>query len=34
MLMNYAARTLPVSEAITYLDSVMPWLEGYIRLYG
>jgi Ser/Thr protein kinase RdoA (MazF antagonist) len=34
MLMNYAARTLPVSEAITYLDSVMPWLEGYIRRYG
>ena len=34
MLMNYAARTLPMGEAIDYLDSVMPWIEGYVRRYG
>jgi Ser/Thr protein kinase RdoA (MazF antagonist) len=34
MLMNYAARTLPMGEAITYLDKVMPWLEGFIEKYG
>jgi len=34
MLMNYAARTLPMGEAIEYLDQVMPWLEGFIGRYG
>lgn len=34
MLMNYAARTLPVSEAAAYLDDVMPWLESYVARYG
>jgi len=34
MLMNYAARALPVGEARDYIDAVMPWLENYIRRYG
>jgi Ser/Thr protein kinase RdoA (MazF antagonist) len=34
MLMNYAARTLPVNEARDYIDSVMPWLDDYTRRYG
>lgn len=34
MLMNYAARTLPVAEAIGFLDKVMPWLGWYIGRYG
>ncbi len=33
MLMNYAARALPVKEAEEYLDRVVPWLEGYVRRY-
>jgi Ser/Thr protein kinase RdoA (MazF antagonist) len=33
MLMNYAARALPVGEAAQFLDNVMPWLEGYVRRY-
>jgi Ser/Thr protein kinase RdoA (MazF antagonist) len=34
MLMNYAARTLAVGEAMEYLDHVMPWIEGYLSRYG
>jgi Ser/Thr protein kinase RdoA (MazF antagonist) len=34
MLMNYAARVLPVSEAEDFLDNVMPWLDSYVRRYG
>jgi Ser/Thr protein kinase RdoA (MazF antagonist) len=34
MLMNYAARVLPVTEAEDFLDGVMPWLESYVRRYG
>lgn len=34
MLMNYAARTLPVGEAKDYLDRVMPWLDRFIERYG
>ena len=34
MLMNYAARTLPVDEAADYLNNVMPWLERYVGRYG
>jgi Ser/Thr protein kinase RdoA (MazF antagonist) len=34
MLMNYAARTLPVSEAEDYLDGVWPWMERYLDRYG
>lgn len=34
MLMNYAARTLPVDESTDYLDSVMPWLDRYVKRYG
>jgi Ser/Thr protein kinase RdoA (MazF antagonist) len=33
MLMNYAARALPVLEAAEFLDNVMPWLESYVRRY-
>ena len=33
MLMNYAARTLPMDEAIEYLDHVSPWLQSYVRRY-
>jgi len=34
MLMNYAARTLPMGEAVAYLDHVMPWLSQYVDTYG
>ncbi|MCI0425084.1 MAG: phosphotransferase [Actinobacteria bacterium] len=34
MLMNYAARTLPMAEAEDFLDNVMPWLESYVRRHG
>ncbi len=34
MLMNYAARALPVKEAENYLDRVFPWLAGYVKRYG
>jgi Ser/Thr protein kinase RdoA (MazF antagonist) len=33
MLMNYAARTLPLADVEEYLDQVMPWLEDYVRRY-
>lgn len=33
MLMNHAARTLPLAEASDYLDRVTPWLEEYVRRY-
>jgi Ser/Thr protein kinase RdoA (MazF antagonist) len=34
MLMNYAARVLRSDEAADYIDSVMPWLERYVKRYG
>jgi Ser/Thr protein kinase RdoA (MazF antagonist) len=34
MLMNYAARTLSLDEAMTYLDQVFPQLESYLARYG
>lgn len=34
MLMNYAARTLPVEESTAYLDRVMPWLDRYVTRYA
>jgi hypothetical protein len=34
MLMNYAARTLPVGESTDYLDRVMPWLDCYVERYA
>jgi Ser/Thr protein kinase RdoA (MazF antagonist) len=34
MLMNYAARTLPVGESTDYLDRVMPWLDRYVERYA
>ena len=34
MLMNFAARTLPLEEAMAYLDRVFPWLERYLGRYG
>ncbi|HEX6221385.1 MAG TPA: phosphotransferase [Acidimicrobiia bacterium] len=34
MLMNYAARTLPVEESTQYLDDVMPWLGRYVKRYA
>jgi Ser/Thr protein kinase RdoA (MazF antagonist) len=34
MLMNYAARTLPMGEAEEYLDHVEPWLRDYVKQYG
>lgn len=34
MLMNYAARTLPISEAVEYLDHVTPWLQTYAARYS
>jgi Ser/Thr protein kinase RdoA (MazF antagonist) len=34
MLMNYAARVLPVHDAEDFLDGVMPWLDSYLRRYG
>lgn len=33
MLMNYAARSLPMGESGAYLDQVMPWLKGYVETY-
>lgn len=33
MLMNYAARALPMAEARDYLDRVFPWLQGYVDTY-
>lgn len=34
LLMNYAARTLPMGEAEDYLGQVTPWLKGYVDRYG
>lgn len=34
LLMNYAARTLPLEEAMDFSDRVFPWLEGYLARYG
>jgi Ser/Thr protein kinase RdoA (MazF antagonist) len=34
MLMNYAARTLSLEEAMTYLDQVFPQMENYLARYG
>lgn len=34
MLMNYAARALPVKEARDYLDRVFPWLDAYVRRHA
>jgi Ser/Thr protein kinase RdoA (MazF antagonist) len=34
MLMNYAARTLPMGEAEEYLEHVTPWLRRYVEHYG
>jgi len=34
MLMNYAARTLPMGEAEEYLTQVTPWLHRYVDHYG
>jgi Ser/Thr protein kinase RdoA (MazF antagonist) len=34
ILMNYAARTLPMGEAEDYLAQVTPWLERYLDRYG
>jgi Ser/Thr protein kinase RdoA (MazF antagonist) len=34
LLMNYAARTLPMGEAEDYLDQVTPWLRRYVDHYG
>ncbi len=34
MLMNYAARTLPMGETEQYLAQVMPWLARYAARYG
>jgi len=34
MLMNYAARSLPMGESGAYLDHVMPWLKQYVEAYG
>jgi len=34
MLMNYAARTLPVDESTEFLDRVMPWLDRYVMRYA
>jgi Ser/Thr protein kinase RdoA (MazF antagonist) len=34
MLMNYAARTLPMGEAEEYLTQVTPWLQRYVDHYG
>jgi Ser/Thr protein kinase RdoA (MazF antagonist) len=34
MLMNYAGRTLPMTEAADFIDQVMPWLQGYVKRYG
>ena len=34
MLMNYAARTLPMGETEQYLAQVMPWIARYASRYG
>jgi Ser/Thr protein kinase RdoA (MazF antagonist) len=34
LLMNYAARSLPMGEAEDYLDQITPWLRGYVDKYG
>ena len=34
ILMNYAARTLPMGEAEDYLAHVTPWLRRYVDHYG
>ena len=34
LLMNYAARTLPMGEAEEYLAHVTPWLRRYVDHYG
>jgi Ser/Thr protein kinase RdoA (MazF antagonist) len=34
MLMNYAARTLPMGDAMEYLDQISPWLQSYVRRYA
>lgn len=34
MLMNYAARALPMGEAEDYLEKVTPWLQRYVDHYG
>lgn len=34
LLMNYAARTVPPGEAARLIDSVMPWLYGFVSRYG
>jgi Ser/Thr protein kinase RdoA (MazF antagonist) len=34
LLMNYAARTLPMGEAESYLAQVTPWLRRYVDHYG
>ncbi len=34
LLMNYAARTLPMGEAEEYLAQVTPWLRRYVDHYG
>jgi Ser/Thr protein kinase RdoA (MazF antagonist) len=34
MLMNYAIRVLPESEAVEYLDKVMPWMDDFVARYG
>lgn len=34
LLMNYAARTLPMGEAEDYLAQVTPWLRRYVDRYG
>jgi Ser/Thr protein kinase RdoA (MazF antagonist) len=34
LLMNYAARTLPMGEAEDYLTQVTPWLRRYVDQYG
>jgi len=34
LLMNYAARSLPMGEAEDYLTQVTPWLRRYVDQYG
>ena len=34
MLMNYAATSLPMGEAVGYIEQVMPWLRQYAETYG
>lgn len=33
LLMNFAARTLPLGEAEAYMNQVMPWLDGFLARY-